>query len=72
MTEGTEGLFLVGIPACVIGILMVVKTRAMLQFRSSGTIESGSIAEWKVRVWQGLGATLSLLGIGLVWSATTL
>lgn len=66
MSDGTGGLFLVGIPAFLIGILMMVKTRAMLQFRSPGNIEPGSIPRWKTRVWQGIGAALALLSIGLL------
>lgn len=66
MTEGTGGLFLLGIPAFIIGMLMIVRTRAILQFRSPGDIKPKSISEWQIRVWQGIGATVSLLGIGLI------
>lgn len=66
MASGTGGLFLLGIPAFIIGALMIMRTRAMLQFRSPGYIEPGSIPEWKIRVWQGIGATVALLAIGLM------
>lgn len=66
MTEETGGLFLIGIPAFILGVLMIVRTRALLRFRSPGNIEPGSISEWQIRVWQGIGATVALLGIGLM------
>lgn len=66
MSNATGGLFLIGIPAFLIGILMVVKTRALLRFRSLGNIKPESIPGWKIRVWQGIGAAVALLSIGLM------
>ncbi|WP_299234563.1 hypothetical protein [Natronomonas sp.] len=66
MTSGTAGLFAVAVPGFVLGVMMLVKTHALLRFRSPGTTEKGIIPNWKVRVWQGIGATVALLSVGLV------
>jgi hypothetical protein len=48
----------------LLSMAMVFRTRTMLRFRSSGTIQPGSISDWRVQVWRlmaGVMATMALI-----------
>jgi hypothetical protein len=50
-----------------ISLLTTFRTEAMLDFRSPGTIEPGSVPGWKLWVWRGLGATMAVTSLAVLY-----
>jgi hypothetical protein len=69
MTNGP--LFVLGAAILAVSALMVVRTRAMIRFRSPGRVEPESIGRPKITVWRGVGAITALLALGVMYRALT-
>jgi hypothetical protein len=52
--------------AVAVSTAMAVRPRRMLQFRSPGRIEPGSIPRWHVAVWRGIAVTVTVGGLILI------
>jgi hypothetical protein len=58
---------LIGVVTFVVSLIAVVRTRAVLRFRSSGRIEPGSIADWEVWAWRLMAGVMMVLSAAFVY-----
>lgn len=58
---------LIGAVPLIIFLTAMIKTRAVLRFRSVGTIEPGSISDWEVMVWRVLTGMMVIMTIIFIY-----
>lgn len=64
-------LFALGAAILAVGALMVVRTRAMIRFRSPGEVKPERIDRIEIAVWRVIGAITALLALGVMYRAFT-
>lgn len=64
-------LLLAGLICLATGGATVLRTRPVLRFRATGTVEPGSIPQWEVTVWKAIGLVFAGMGVLMLYIGGT-